>query len=266
MPWLKEDLPMAHHRSLFLACSLFCLPSFCQIGSGGAGGFVSISSPANDRVGVPYSAEFVTTRVQTLADGTQITIHQGKQVDARDSAGRTRDEMYMHEPPPGSRRNSDHSDQPVFVTIMDPVAGQFIHLDTRNKTATVTPFPTINAKQSAPKSPQTAPVQSLPQLEMPHSSVEKLGAESIGGVYAEGKRITRIIPAGTEGNDRDFSVITETWESSELGIDVLRKTTDPRSGVTTREAKNLTRAEPDPALFQIPADYKLQAPQTTIHP
>jgi hypothetical protein len=33
------------------------------------------------------------------------------------------------------------------------------------------------------------------------------------------------------------------------------------SGETTRETKNLTRAEPDPALFQVPADYKLQGPQ-----
>ncbi len=249
---------MALHRSLFLACSLFCLPSFCQIGSGGGGGFASISSPGTYRTGVPFSAEFVTTRVQTLADGTQITTHQGKQFQARDSAGRTRNEMYLPELPPGSHRDSD---QPIFVTIADPVSGQLIHLDPRQKTATVTPFPTMHAKQSAPKSPQTAPVPSLQQLEMAHSSVEKLGGESIGGVYAEGRRITRIIPAGTQGNDRDFTVITERWESSELGIEVLEKMTDPRTGETTKETKNLTRAEPDPALFQIPADYKLQAPQ-----
>jgi len=122
----------------------------------------------------------------------------------------------------------------------------------------------MHANPSAPKSQQPGPVQSLPQPELPHSSVEKLGAENIGGVNAEGRRITRLIPAGTEGNDRDFTVITERWESSELGIEVLVKTTDPRNGVTTREAKNLTRAEPDPALFQIPADYKLEDGQTRI--
>ena len=252
---------MALRRSLFLACSLFCLHSFCQIGSGGGGGFASISSPSPSRTGVPFSVEFVTTRVQTLADGTQITTHQGKQFQTRDSAGRTRSEVYPPEPPSGGHRDSD---QPIFVTIMDPVAGHFIHLDPRHKTATITPFPIMHADQSAPKSQQPAPVQSLPHPELPHSSVEKLGAESIGGVNAEGRRITRLIPAGTEGNDRDFTVITERWESSELGIEVLGKTTDPRNGVTTREAKNLTSAEPDPALFQIPADYKLEDGQTRI--
>jgi hypothetical protein len=253
---------MALRRLLFLACTLFCLPSFCQIGSGGGGGFASMSSsPGYDRKGLPYSAEFVTTRVQTLADGTQITTHQDKQFQARDSAGRTRSEVYLPERLQGSHRASD---QPIFITIADPVAGQFIHLDPRQKIATVTPFPITHTEQSTPKSQPTAHVPPLPQLEMLHSSVEKLGGESIGGVNAEGRRITRIIPAGTEGNDRDFTVITERWESPELGIEVLEKTTDPRSGVTTKETKNLTRAEPDPALFQIPADYKLQDSQTRI--
>ena len=250
---------MALQRSLFLACSLFCLHSFCQIGSGGGGGFASIStSPGNDRTGLQFSAEFVTTRVQTLGDGTQITTHQGKQFVARDSAERTRDERYLPELPRG---NDGDSYQSVFVSIVDPVGAQFIHLDPRQKTATVTPFPIMHARPSAQKSPQMAPVQSLPRQEMPHSSIEKLGGETIGGVYAEGRRITRIIPEGTEGNDRDFTVVTERWESSELGIEQLEKITDPRSGVTTKETKNLNRAEPDPALFQIPADYKLQAPQ-----
>src|SRR5271156_3193629 len=99
---------MALHRSLFLACLLSCLPSFCQIGSGVGGAFTSVSSITsigNVRTGLPYSAEFVTTRVQTLADGTQITTHQGKEFEARDSTGRTRHEMYMPESPHGIHRN-----------------------------------------------------------------------------------------------------------------------------------------------------------------
>jgi hypothetical protein len=184
-----------------------------------------------------------------------VTTHQGKQSESRDSAGRTRSEMHLPDLPPGSHRDSD---QPIFVTIMDPVAGQFIHLNPRQKTATVISIPTVHGGRSAP-------TQSLPPQERPHSSVEKLGGESIAGAYAEGRRITNVIPAGTQGNDRDFTVITEKWESPELGIEVLEKITDPRNGVTTREMKNLTRSEPDPTLFQVPADYQLQTPQQPNH-
>jgi hypothetical protein len=91
------------------------------------------------------------------------------------------------------------------------------------------------------------------------SSKENLGGKTIGGVYAEGTRTTRVYPAGAEGNDRDITVVSERWISPELGIEVFSKTSDPRSGESTTELHNLNRAEPDPALFQVPADYKIQS-------
>jgi hypothetical protein len=36
---------------------------------------------------------------------------------------------------------------------------------------------------------------------------------------------------------------------------VRTKTTDPRFGTTTTQFINITRSEPDPSLFQTPADY-----------
>jgi hypothetical protein len=39
-------------------------------------------------------------------------------------------------------------------------------------------------------------------------------------------------------------------------IVVLSKTTDPRTGETTTEIRDLDRGQLDPALFQIPTDYK----------
>ena len=53
--------------------------------------------------------------------------------------------------------------------------------------------------------------------------------EVCAGVYAEGRRGTRVIRAGSEGNDRDISVVTKTWISPELHLDVLRKVSDPKS-------------------------------------
>ena len=38
---------------------------------------------------------------------------------------------------------------------------------------------------------------------------------------------------------------------------MLSKCTDPRSGSSTLRIQNLERSEPDPALFQVPADYTI---------
>jgi len=38
---------------------------------------------------------------------------------------------------------------------------------------------------------------------------------------------------------------------------VMVKTSDPRTGTTITQLTNITRSEPDPALFQVPADYTL---------
>lgn len=79
----------------------------------------------------------------------------------------------------------------------------------------------------------------------------------INGIAAEGRRTTRTIEAGTEGNDRPIVVTTETWNSPELKIMLLSTMHDPRSGDNTTKLENFSTAEPDPALFQVPADYEV---------
>jgi len=38
-------------------------------------------------------------------------------------------------------------------------------------------------------------------------------------------------------------------------VPVMIKSSDPRVGTTTTQLTNITRSEPDPSLFQAPADY-----------
>jgi hypothetical protein len=77
----------------------------------------------------------------------------------------------------------------------------------------------------------------------------------VEGVVAKGTKITRTIPAGELGNDLPIVITTETWTSPELKVIVMSKSSDPRMGETTYKLTNLSRAEPEPSLFQIPADY-----------
>jgi hypothetical protein len=49
--------------------------------------------------------------------------------------------------------------------------------------------------------------------------------------------------------------MSETWYSAELTMTLLAKSSDPRSGDTEKRVISLTRAEPDPSLFQVPPNY-----------
>jgi hypothetical protein len=48
--------------------------------------------------------------------------------------------------------------------------------------------------------------------------------------------------------------------SPDLKVLVMSKQSDPRFGETTYRLTNLTRAEPAPQLFEIPADFKVIEP------
>ena len=54
-------------------------------------------------------------------------------------------------------------------------------------------------------------------------------------------------------------VVNERWYSDDLQMLVKTVNSDPRFGDNTYEFTNVSRGEPDPALFQIPADYKIIA-------
>jgi hypothetical protein len=87
---------------------------------------------------------------------------------------------------------------------------------------------------------------------------EALGEKVIEGVVAQGTRRTTTIPEGKIGNDRPITIVTERWYSPELDAVVLTDTKDPMSGDVTYQLTNVNRAEPDPALFEIPTDVRVE--------
>ena len=87
---------------------------------------------------------------------------------------------------------------------------------------------------------------------------ESLGEKVIEGVVAQGTRRTHTIPEGKIGNDRPITIVTERWYSPELEAVVLTDTKDPMTGNVTYQLTNVSRAEPDPALFEIPTDVEIK--------
>jgi hypothetical protein len=210
----------------------------------------------NPVTGAPFSGTETTTSTQTLANGSNIT-HTSTTTIYRDSSGRVRTEITRP-----ARPGSNEAPQTI-VTISDPVAGVVHNLDTANK---VSRDMTIR-RPPADANGQPRPVRTAPQgagqdrvfrggqQNDPHVAHETLIGQSIGGVYATGTRTTRTVPAGTQGNSQDLQMVHEVWTSTDLKIPVLVKETDPIRGTTTRQMSNITRAEPDPSLFQVPAGY-----------
>lgn len=90
---------------------------------------------------------------------------------------------------------------------------------------------------------------------------ESLGTRTIEGVEARGTRTVETIPAGELGNVYPIEIISERWYSDELQMVLESRHQDPRFGENVYRVTQLSRSEPDAALFQIPADYTVQSPE-----
>jgi hypothetical protein len=239
------------------------------IGAGMSGGVIT---------GAPYSAEQITERVQTLADGTHISQPPQTVKFYRDSQGRTRTERIF----PVLPGTSAAVEAPSLIEISDPVIGERYTLEPRSRTAHKTSFralppppppPPGSATMSANRAIRVLPAIVPPpvpaaqnQPERPQISRESLGSQNIEGVLAEGSRTTVVYPVGALGNDRPITTVSETWTSSELKTVVLSKNSDPRNGDSTTRLTNISRAEPDPSMFQVPSGYEVIDPRTAAAP
>ena len=225
----------------------------------------------NPVTGAPYSADEKTESVQTLADGTHITNTTTTRV-YRDSQGRTRREMSL----PGFGGDTKTH---TMITISDPVSGASYSLDPESKTAHQMPAMAFAASEAKFKAEargkeangSIADPLTLGRNEVVRSEVrvvrggnfakaakrEDLGENVIEGGSAKGLRETSTIETGQMGNDRPISITSERWYSSDLQIEVKSMHSDPRTGDTTHSVTNINRTEPDPSLFQVPSDYKL---------
>jgi len=239
----------------------------------------AMMGPAGKIAGAPYSAEVVTQRLQILADGNRIEQTTTGSV-ARDGQGRVRRDEALPALPGGN------GEGPHLIMIDDPVGQVHWTLDAQTKTATKMPMPPgkpggmFSVALPAAPMPMTAGTKAYFSTTsavpgMPFATTMKmgpaegaktdLGTQPVEGVPAQGTRITRTIEAGQMGNALPIVITTETWYSPELKVLVTSKSSDPRIGDTTYKLTNIQRAEPDPSLFQVPADYTIHdQPENTF--
>ena len=197
--------------------------------------------------GSPYSANFSITSTQTLPDGNQISRNNTGSV-ARDTQGRTRRDITLSSIGPWAAEG-----KPAVHTVFinDVVAGTQYILNVDQKTARKMTW------QGRGPRPNTSPRPPRPR-NSDDGVTTSLGTQLINGVNAEGTRYTRTIPAGAVGNDKPIVITNEQWYSSDLQTVVMSKRSDPRMGETVFQLTNVQRTEPDPSLFQVPADFAVK--------
>ncbi len=239
----------------------------------------------------PYQAQAVTEMKQTLADGSHI-VQTTTATVARDSDGRTVRIQKLRTMGPWRSTDDSQGNSQTLTTIFDPVAKEHIDYTSDSKVAHVLPMPpfplgmppgavvsteeglSVSAAVPAPiggsqsgftvsgPDPGGVAVQRFAAVSpQPGKGIqpktESLGSKTVEGIEVTGTRSTSTIPAGTIGNDKDLIITRETWYSPELKLVVRSTQNDPRFGQTTYSLKNIEQGQPDEALFQVPADYKI---------
>lgn len=217
----------------------------------------------------PFSADIIHETDESLAGGNHVhrDVH-GKIF--RDAEGRSRQEMELQTTPYGSWRDA--------ITIEDPLAGIYVNLEPESKTATLYAYSPlgigvpVRATASAGKAgPQAMAAPSVTSnSDTPRRSVarvaagnfgaqttevEQLGTKVIEGFTVTGTRRTNITPAGSVGNDQPIVSSLETWFSNDLQTYLLTIFKHPLIGESTHKLVNIHVGDPDPQLFQVPADY-----------
>jgi hypothetical protein len=228
--------------------------------------------------GAPFCATVTTEHTQTFADGNRIHTSDNSSV-CRDSQGRTRHEASLN-----LLGAAEQNSTPKLITIVDPIAGFRYMLDSETKTAHRIPIgsgPNVAAMRAAPGGPSEKGGQVMmyqrvgkagPDMvvndnmifrnsgevsdELPPTT-ENLGDQTIDGIHATGTRITTTIPAGKMGNEQPILVTSERWYSPELKATVISKHSDPWAGELKTQFADVNTSEPDPSLFNVPADYKI---------
>jgi hypothetical protein len=236
----------------------------------------------------PYQAQAITEMKQTLADGSHI-VQSTTATVARDNDGRTVRIQKLSTIGPWRSADSSQGNTQTLTTIFDPVAKEHIDYTSDSKVAhvlTMPPLPpgavatagsgftvsaghlggaesgfTVSGPGPVSGGAQGFAVQTRtvsPQVSKGmEPKRELLGMKTIEGVQVTGTRSTSMIPVGTIGNDKPLIITRETWYSPELKLVIQSTQSDPRFGQTTYTLNNIQQGAPDEALFQVPADCKI---------
>ncbi|MGO9339500.1 MAG: hypothetical protein ACLPY1_18530 [Terracidiphilus sp.] len=196
----------------------------------------------------PFTATLGTEWVKYAADGATITLVNERHI-ARDGQGRIYEERWALVPKSSS---GEISSKLTWIQIADPKLGTLYNCNPGKHICDLLTYdPTEDLAAAAPRRPASG---TLTRGSM-NLTLEDLGSRNIAGIDTAGVRETRTIAAGAMGNDQPLTSMKEFWHSDQLGINLLSVRTSPMFGKQTFTITEITSAEPDPQMFELPAGY-----------
>lgn len=144
------------------------------------------------------------------------------------------------------------------INICDPVKGEVIELDNVNRSAAIHKLAVAQIRRSASTTGVFCrmPANPMNPKNSSNETVEDLGRRSIEGFDALGWRVTTHVRMPNSSPDATLQHIRETWCSEELNAILLEVVSGSEDGPKEEIAlTQIQRTEPDPSLFEIPADY-----------
>jgi hypothetical protein len=196
----------------------------------------------------PFSAVIDVQRSMVQPNGAVIHLKSLREI-GRDSKGRIHNEARELLPV-----SSNDTPRVRRIHLYDPQNRMSAMVDPNNKTFWTTivnhPPSTIPPTlQDASPTGNTLPANDFTRK-------EDLGTSEMEGVTVHGVRDTQSIPADASGTGHQVVVVDEYWYSEDLRINMLIKHNDPRAGAVTLAVTQVSRAEPNAAMFQIPENYR----------
>ena len=192
----------------------------------------------------PFSGVVNVERSFVQPDGSVVNYKTIRNI-SRDSRGRVHNESRTFVPASSAEtprvvRIHLYDPQTRISTLLNPKERTFSARTLNHPPATVPP----SVRYGSPTD------NGLPQNEF--TKEEDLGVHQVEGLPLHGVRESQTIPA----ENKEIVISDEYWYSEDLRINMMIKHSDPRTGTITMRVTRVTRAEPDPALFEIPEGYK----------
>jgi hypothetical protein len=192
----------------------------------------------------PFTATVNTEWTRKLENGSTVTIENHRTI-ARDASGRVFEErrgLYPAGDPRGAQIRQ--------LEFADPQTHVIYRCQPDSRTCEISDYyRPVGPFEAVPAGLSNDGKESLSRLE--------LGRDTVAGQETSGTRETTTIFAGAIGNNSAIEVVKEFWYSPQLGINLIEKRVDPRSGTENFTVSDISIGEPDAKMFAPPADFKM---------